>query len=116
MSKPVFEAIIVIFGAIFVIFFAVFVAPPAFESGDIVGAFAAGFVNPYSSGYSLDAILTGFILIAWVLHERRARGIRHGWVAIILCFVPGVAVALAYYLILRTRATSVLKTDMPQKP
>lgn len=115
MSKPVFEAFIVIFGAVFVIFFAVVVAPPALESGDIMGAFAAGFVNPYSSGYSLDAILTGFILIAWVLYERRTLGIRHGWVAIVLCFVPGVAAALAYYLILRTRTRAVPTADTQHK-
>jgi len=103
MSKAVYEGLVVLLGAAFAIAFAVIVVPPLLESGDVVGAFAAGFVNPYSSGYSLDAILTGLILVVWVLYERRALGVRRGWVAIILCFIPGVAVALAYYLILRTR-------------
>lgn len=103
MPKSVYELLVVLLGAAFAVAFAVIVVPPLLESGDVVGAFAAGFVNPYSSGYSLDAILTGLILVVWVLYERRTLGVRHGWIAIILCFVPGVAVALAYYLILRAR-------------
>ena len=106
MSKSVYESLVVLLGAAFAVAFVVIVMPPLLESGDVVGAFAAGFVNPYSSGYSLDAILTGLILVVWVLYERSTLGVRHGWVAIILCFVPGVAVALAYYLILRTRTRS----------
>lgn len=103
MSKSMFEKTVLLFGGLFAVAFAVIVVPPLIESGDIVGAFAAGFVNPYASGYSLDAILCAFILIAWVLYERSAFGIRHGWVAIPLCFVPGVATAFAVYLVLRTR-------------
>lgn len=107
MSKSAFELMVALLGAAFAVAFVVVVVPPLLESGDVVGAFAAGFVNPYSSGYSIDAILTGLILVVWVLYERRALGVRHGWVAIILCFIPGVAAALAYYLILRTRTRTV---------
>lgn len=103
MSKPIFEILTAALGIGFALAFCVIVVPPLLESGDIIGAFAAGFVNPYSSGYSLDVILCAFILIAWVIYERRALGIRHGWIAIILCFVPGVATAFAFYLILRSR-------------
>lgn len=103
MSKKLFEALIVALGALFAAAFAIIVVPPLLESGDVIGAFAAGFVNPYASGYSMDAILCAFILIVWVLHERTAKGVKHGWVAIPLCFVPGVATAFAYYLIVRTR-------------
>lgn len=103
MSKGLFEALIIALGVLFAVVFAFIVVPPLLESGDVMGAFAAGFVNPYASGYSMDAILTGLILIVWVLYERSARGVRHGWVAIVLCFVPGVATAFAYYLLLKCR-------------
>ena len=105
MSKHVYEILVILLGAAFAVAFAVIVVPPLLESGDVVGAFAAGFVNPYSSGYSLDAILCAFILIVWVLYERTALGIKHGWVAIPLCFAPGVATGFAYYLILRSRSS-----------
>jgi len=103
LTKSVFETLVAALGAAFALAFLVIVVPPLMASGDIVGAFAAGFVNPYASGYSLDAILTGLILVVWVVYERRTLGVRHGWIAILLCFLPGVATALAYYLILRTR-------------
>ncbi len=111
MTRSVFEKLIALLGLVFMAFFAVVVVPPLIESGDIVGAFAAGFVNPYSSGYSFDAIVTGFILIAWVLYERHVFAIRHGWVAIVLCFVPGVATAFAYYLVLRLRRENARRLD-----
>ena len=103
MSKTVFEVLVIGLGAVFTIAFCVIVVPPLLESGDVLGAFAAGFVNPFSSGYSLDVIVCAFILIAWVLYERSALGIKHGWIAIPLSFVPGVATAFAFYLLLRTR-------------
>ena len=97
--KTRFEWIVAGLGAGFAIAFIIIVIPPLIASGDIIGAFAAGFVNPYSSGYSLDTIFCAFILIAWALHER----LPGGWLVIVLCFVPGVATAFAYYLILRAR-------------
>lgn len=78
--------------------------PALLESRDIVGAFAAGFVNPFSSGYSLDVILCAVILFVWIIYERRAIGIKHGWIAIPLSFAPGVATGLAVYLALRSRS------------
>lgn len=104
MSKRLFEVVTIALGALFAAAFAIIVVPPLLESGDVIGAFAAGFVNPYASGYSIDAILTGLVLMVWVLYERSAKGVKHGWVAIPLCFVPGVATAFAYYLIVRVRS------------
>lgn len=104
MSKPVFETLCLITGAAFAIAFAVIVVPALIELGDVPAAFAAGFVNPFSSGYSLDVILCAVLLIIWVIYERSKFGIRHGWIAIPLSIVPGVAVGFAYYLILRSRS------------
>ena len=77
------------------------VVPPLLESRDILGAFAAGFVNPYSSGYALDAILCWVILAVWVVYEAQAHGMKHGWIAVLLGVAPGVATGFAVYLLLR---------------
>ena len=106
MTRTVFETLIAILGVIFAVAFGVIVVPALLESGDIIGAFAAGFANPFSSGYSIDAIICGLILITWAVYERRALGVKHGWVVVPLCFMPGVATAFAVYLILRSRQLS----------
>ena len=109
MSKSVFEAIVLVLGIAFAIAFAVIVVPPLMHSGDVVGAFAAGFVNPFSSGYSLDTIFCGLILLVWVVYERQSFGIKHGWVVVPLSLVPGVATGFAVYLILRMRQLEQIK-------
>ncbi len=103
MSKRLFETVTIILGLAFTLAFFAIVVPPLLASGDVVGAFAAGFVNPYASGYSLDVIITGLILIAWILFERQTQGVKYGWICIPLCLAPGVATSFAFYLILRTR-------------
>lgn len=81
--------------------FALLVLPPLWASGDVLGAFAGGFVNPYASGYALDAIFCWCVLATWVIHEAKTLGIRHGWLALVLGVMPGVASGLALYLLLR---------------
>ena len=103
MTRRVFEVSVAGLGLVFAVCFCVIVLPPLLQSGDVIGAFAAGFVNPYSAGYSVDVIICAFILLLWVGYERSALNLRHGWVAIPLAFIPGVAVAFAYYLIVRSR-------------
>lgn len=103
MSTSVFERLVLTLGILFALAFMIIVVPPLVQSGDVIGAFAAGFVNPYSSGYSLDVILCALILFVWILYERKSRGIKHGWIAIPLSFVPGVATGFAVYLVLRSR-------------
>ncbi len=103
MSKRAFEILCVALGGAFTLAFLVIVVPPLLESGDIVGAFAAGFVNPYASGYSLDTILCGVILVVWILYERSRFGVRHGLWVIPLILVPGVATGFALYLLIRSR-------------
>lgn len=106
MSESLFKTVLTLLAAGFAAAFAVIVVPPLLASGDVVGAFAAGFVNPYASGYALDAILCWCVLAAWVLYEARTRGVRHGWVALLLGIVPGVATGFAVYLLLRLRQES----------
>jgi len=106
LTKSTFEALVAAVAVLFAVAFAVIVVPPLIESGDIAGAFAAGFVNPYASGYSLDAILCAVTLAIWVVYERNTLGIRHGWVVMILAFAPGVATAFGVYLWMRSRQLS----------
>ncbi|WP_353254415.1 DUF2834 domain-containing protein [Salinisphaera sp. PC39] len=68
-----------------------------------MGAFAAGFVNPYASGYSTDVLFCWAILAAWVAYEAKKYSVRNGWVCLLLGIVPGVAVGFAMYLLLRAK-------------
>ncbi|MEQ8511905.1 MAG: DUF2834 domain-containing protein [Algiphilus sp.] len=103
MSENTFTAAMVTAAALFTAFFAVVVVPPLIAQPDIIGAFAAGFVNPHASGYSTDVIVCWLILAAWVLFEARTHGVRHGWICLLLGLVPGVAVGFALYLLLRRK-------------
>jgi len=101
MPESTFRAVLVVAAVFFAAFFAWVVLPPLIESRDIWGAFAAGFVNPYSSGYSMDTLVCWAILAAWIVYEARALSVRKGWVCLLLAIVPGVAVGFAMYLFLR---------------
>lgn len=103
MAKSTFETIVAALGAAFAVCFGVVVVPPLLESKDVFGAFAAGFVNPYASGYSLDVFMCAAILFVWIFHEWRNKSVKHGWIAIPIAFAPGVATALGVYLVLRSR-------------
>ena len=101
MSRTLFQASLWILGVGFALAFAILCIPPLIENPDVIGALAAGFVNPYSSGYALDAILCWCVLAAWITYEAKALGMRHGWVALLLGVAPGVATGFAAYLLLR---------------
>jgi len=103
MSDSAFTAVLYAAAALFTAFFAVVVVPPLIADPDIIGAFASGFVNPYASGYSTDVLICWAILAAWVAHEARNYGVRHGWICLLLGIVPGVAVGFALYLLLRRK-------------
>jgi hypothetical protein len=103
MTKASFEMSVGALGLTFARALCTVVAPPVLESSDVAGAFAAGFVNPYASGYSLDTILCALILFAWIAHERVTLGVKHRWIAIPMAIVPGVATTFATYLIIRSR-------------
>jgi Terpene cyclase DEP1 len=103
MNEQAFKVTIIAAAAIFTGLFCWLVIPPLLANPDIIGAFAAGFANPYSSGYSADVIACWAILTAWIAYEATIHRIRHGWVCALLGLAPGVAVGFAAYLLLRMR-------------
>ncbi len=107
MTEGLFKAIIITAAATFTVLFSLWCIPPLIVNPDIIGAFAAGFVNPFASGYSADTLACWVILTAWISYEARIKGVRHGWICALLGIVPGVAVGFAGYLLVRGRAQSV---------
>ena len=103
MSENVFKFAVMAIAAVFTLFFVVVVVPPLIDNPDILGAFAAGFVNPYASGYSADVISCWAILAVWVWFEAATRSVKHGWICLVIGIVPGVALGFALYLLLRHR-------------
>lgn len=103
MKLATFRIVLVALGSTFAVAFTAICVPPLLQSPDVIGALAGGFVNPFATGYSLDAICCWCVLAAWVGYEAKAHGIRHGWVALVLGVVPGVATGFAVYLLLRLR-------------
>lgn len=103
MPTQRFRLVIGALGAAFAVAFCIVVLPPLARNPDVIDALVAGFVNPYAAGYALDTITCWLILAVWVWHEARAKGVRHGWVAVALGAVPGVATGLAAYLLIRGR-------------
>ncbi|PAV27078.1 hypothetical protein CF392_02800 [Tamilnaduibacter salinus] len=111
MSESVYRAILVVAAVFFTGFFAAVVVPPLIENPDVFGAFAAGFVNPFASGYSIDILVCWAILAAWVVYEARQYSIRKGWVCLLLGIVPGVAVGFALYLLLREQQMREIRRE-----
>jgi hypothetical protein len=101
MNTKTFKITVFLIALAFAAFFIATIVPALIMDFDILGAFAAGFVNPYSSGYSVDVIACWLILLVWIVYEKKALNIRYGWVCLMLGIVPGVAVGFAAYLILR---------------
>ena len=112
MNQPAFKTTILAAAAVFTALFAYWCIPPLIANPDIIGAFAAGFVNPYSSGYSADVLACWVILSAWILYERRTLGIRHGLWCIALGVIPGVAVGFALYILLRMRQLNAQNSEL----
>lgn len=103
MSQQSFKVIVAAIAVAFTLFFLVVVVPPLIRQPDIIGAFRAGFVNPYASGYAMDAICCWAILAAWVFYEARTTKIKYGWIAVLLGIAPGVATGFGFYVLLRLR-------------
>jgi hypothetical protein len=111
MNERTFRVLSLAVAIGFAVVFTIVVIPPLIENPDVLGAFSAGFVNPYASGYSSDVIFCWIALAIWVTHEATTYNVRYGWVCLVLGLVPGVAVGFALYLILRSYQITQLKAD-----
>ena len=103
MKEQTFNIALLGIAVTFFLIFAALVVPALANDQDLVGAFAAGFVNPYASGYSIDVVLCWVTLMVWVVYDAREFSIRHGWLCLVLGIIPGVAVGFPLYLLLRNR-------------
>lgn len=103
MGTQAYRIFLVLLAVAFAVAFALVCIPPFVENPDIVAAFAGGFVNPFASGYAIDIFFTWAVLAVWVMYEAKVKGIRHGWVALLLGVVPGVATGFAVYLLIRLK-------------
>jgi hypothetical protein len=103
MSEKTFEVASFGVAICFTILFCLLVIPALISDLDIIGAFAAGFVNPYASGYSADVILCWVALAIWVTYEAKVYSVKYGWICLGLGIIPGVAVGFPLYLVLRNR-------------
>lgn len=101
MTDSVFKACLWLAAVFFTITFCFLIIPPLIENPDVIGAFAAGFVNPFAAGYSTDVFVCWFVLAVWVWYEASRYDVKYGWVCLVIGVVPGVAVGFALYLLLR---------------
>lgn len=101
MNESAFKVSLLLAALLFTGVFCFLVIPPLLENPDIMGAFAAGFVNPYAAGYSSDVFFCWFVLASWVWFEASNHSIKYGWICLALGVVPGVAVGFALYLLVR---------------
>ncbi len=100
MTEKAFIISVGIVAGIFTVLFCLLVLPPLIEQPDIIGAFGAGFVNPYASAYSADVFSCFAVLLIWIIYE--SPKVKYGWICLLLSLVPGVAVGFAVYLIMRS--------------
>ena len=110
MSEKVFKVCLYLAAALFTVIFCVLVIPPLIASGDVIGAFAAGFVNPFAAGYSTDVFFCWSVLAVWVWFEASTQSVKHGWICLVLGIVPGVAVGFALYLLVRHSQPNALRS------
>lgn len=103
MNEKTFKAGITACAALFLGVLIVYTLPAAIADGDIIAAFAGGFVNPYATGYSIDVIMCWGILFFWVAYEQSLKGVKGGWYCLLLGIFPGVAVGFALYLFIRAK-------------
>jgi hypothetical protein len=102
MPDTRFHWTLLFLAAAFTAALAVVVVPPLIEDDlGVIQAFRDGFANPYASGFALDTMFTFLVLTVWVVYEAQYRGVRRGWIALVVCLVPGVAAGLATYLLIR---------------
>ncbi|GAB5498798.1 MAG: hypothetical protein PsegKO_11090 [Pseudohongiellaceae bacterium] len=101
MNDKFYKAALALIAIGFSLVFSIVVVPPLIENPDVPGALAAGFVNPYAAGYSADVLFCWAALAVLIIYERKALSVKYGWVCLLLGLVPGVAVGMTVYFLIR---------------
>lgn len=79
-----------------------FFVPYVLAHGLDVGAILRDlFVNPVSSFFAADVIVSTVALWAFIVYERRRRPVRWWWLPIVASLLVGVSLALPLFLLLR---------------
>lgn len=103
MPNSLYRGLLWLLALGFAIAFCIIALPAALQETNPLRFVTDAYVNPYSSGYATDTLTCWCVLAVWIVHEAKAEGIRHGWVALLLGVVPGVATGFAAYLLIRSR-------------
>ncbi len=101
MIDKLFKGALCSVAIVFTYYFSVLIVPQLIENPDIQGALSAGFVNPFASAYTIDASLCWVVLAILVLYDAKVLNVKYGWVCLLLGLIPGVAVGLPLYFVLR---------------
>ncbi len=101
MNETTFKYAMYGVALIFTVLFFIIVIPALIQNPNVIEALAAGFVNPFASGYSSDVILCWMTLAVWVIYEAKVYAVKKGWICLVLGLFPGVAVGFPLYLVLR---------------
>lgn len=109
MNEKIYKLSLIALAISFTTIFCVVVVPPFLKNPDVLGAFAGGFVNPYATGYSTDVLFCWAAFAIFVVYEAKTISVKYGWLCLILGIVPGVAVGLAVYLLIRQKQLKRLK-------
>ena len=109
MNNTVYKTILLVLATGFTLLFAAIVIPAFIQNPNILAAFGAGFVNPFSIGYSLDVFFCWAILAVWVIYDAKAYSVKRGWLCLAVGIVPGVAVGFALYLVIRQQQVKEVK-------
>ena len=103
MSNTLYRTLLWLLALGFTVAFCVIALPTALHETNPLRFVTEAYVNPYAAGYATDTMTCWAVLAVWVCHEARTTNIRHGWVALLLGIVPGVATGFAAYLLIRSR-------------
>ena len=104
MPETRFDWVLIALGVAFIATIGIVVIPTFLDDGlNLITAVDEAFANPYASGVAIDLLFTYVVLAAWVIYEYQYRDVQHGWIALVLGLVVGVAIGLVFYLLIRHR-------------
>lgn len=107
MSPRQFRAGLVVLAVAYTFLFIAIIPPALIDRGfDFWGMALDTFDTPSAAAVSSDVLLSYAVLALWVAYEAVTRKVRRGWVALLLGLVTGMTVALAAYLLIRTRSVT----------